>query len=82
MRTLAASEFKSKCLSILDEVAETGEPITISKRGKPVAQLFPAISRGKISPQESLRGTVEIIGDIVEPTTDPDDWTAERGKLL
>ena len=39
---LAAAEFKVKCLSLLDRVHERGEPITITKRGRVVAQLVPA----------------------------------------
>lgn len=39
MRKIAAGEFKAKCLAILDEVNETGEPIIVTKRGKPVARV-------------------------------------------
>jgi prevent-host-death family protein len=45
MKTINASEFKAKCLAILDEVAETGEVLTILKHGKPVAQLVPPVPR-------------------------------------
>ncbi len=82
MRSLTATDFKARCLAILDEVAETGEPITISKRGKAVVQLFPAIRSEAEYPQFSLRGTVKDIGDIIEPTIPAADWDAERGKLL
>jgi prevent-host-death family protein len=41
MRSIRASEFKAKCLAILDEVERTGEPVTILKRGRPVARLLP-----------------------------------------
>ena len=39
MREIKASEFKAKCLKLIDEVNETGEPIVITKRGKTVARL-------------------------------------------
>jgi prevent-host-death family protein len=39
MRTMAAGEFKAKCLAVMDEVAATGEPVLITKRGKPVARV-------------------------------------------
>jgi prevent-host-death family protein len=42
VRTIKAGEFKAKCLALLDEVAETGETIEITKRGKVVARLGPA----------------------------------------
>ncbi len=41
-KTIAASEFKAKCLALLDEVAETKETLVVTKRGKPVAQVVPA----------------------------------------
>jgi prevent-host-death family protein len=39
--TIAAGEFKAKCLKLLDEVAETRKTLVITKRGKPLAQLTP-----------------------------------------
>ena len=39
LRTMTASEFRAKCLHIMDEVAATGEEVVITKRGKPVAKL-------------------------------------------
>ena len=41
MNRIKASEFKAKCLSLMDEVADTGEPLVITKNGKPVATLVP-----------------------------------------
>ena len=40
-QTIAAGEFKQKCLALIDEVAATGAPVIISKYGKPVARLMP-----------------------------------------
>ena len=77
MRAIRASEFKAKCLAILDEVERTGETITILKRGRPVARLVPpALGEGEY-PQQALFGTVEILGDIVEPVLPAGDWEAE-----
>jgi prevent-host-death family protein len=39
MRTMKASEFKSKCLQVLDEVQATGEPVQVTKRGRVVARV-------------------------------------------
>jgi len=55
MVTINASEFKAKCLAILDRVADTGEPVVILKRGRPVAQLVPPISSESRYPQKELR---------------------------
>ncbi|MBW8874006.1 MAG: type II toxin-antitoxin system Phd/YefM family antitoxin [Acidobacteria bacterium] len=67
MREIRASEFKAKCLAILDEVERTGETVVILKRGRPVARLVPPILGQEKYPQRSLGGTVEILGDILEP---------------
>lgn len=80
MRTIRASEFKAKCLAILDEVDRTGEPVTILKRGRPVARLVPPASGEGKYPQDSLRGTVKIHGDLLEPILPADAWEAE-GKV-
>ena len=37
MKTIKASEFKAKCLKLMDEVADTGQPLVITKNGRPVA---------------------------------------------
>ncbi len=81
MKEINASEFKAKCLAILDEVVETGQAVTILKRGKPVAQLVPPVPRQHRYPQDALFGTVAIHGDIVGPVLEADLWDAERGKL-
>ena len=78
MKTINASEFKAKCLAILDEVSETGETLTILKHGKPVAQLVPPLPRAVGYPQTSLQGMMEILGDIVEPAVEADDWESNR----
>ena len=78
MVTLNASDFKARCLAILDQVRDTGEPVLILKRGKPVAQLIPARSRSSRYPQDDLRGTVEIVGDVVAPAVPEGEWEALR----
>ena len=72
-RTVTASEFKAKCLALVDEVADTGEEIVITKRGAPVARLEPY--RGK--PESfygKYRGLIKTHGDLDEPLDD--DWEA------
>lgn len=67
MRSIGAAEFKTKCLAILDEVEQTGEPVTILKRGRAVARLVPPALGKSYYPQRDLFGTVEILGDVIEP---------------
>jgi len=80
MKSISASEFKAKCLAILDEVAAGGEVVTILKHGRAVAQLVPPAPRAEGFAQDTLRGTVEILGDVVGPAVAPDSWEAERAR--
>lgn len=79
MKQINASEFKARCLAILDDVERSGEPVTILKRGRPVAQLLPAppVSR----PQDALRGTVTFHGDVIEPVLPAEAWEMDAGNL-
>lgn len=74
---MSATEFKARCLALLDEVAKTGEVITVLKHGKPVAQVVPAVPRGAGYPQDALAGSVEFLGDVLEPVVGPEAWDAE-----
>ena len=63
--TIAAGEFKAKCLKLLDEVAQSRETLVITKHGKPVAQLTPMpADRDFVG---SMRGSVVWMGDIISP---------------
>jgi prevent-host-death family protein len=64
--TVNATEFKARCLELMDQVAATGNPLLITKRGRPVARLVPVEVRPR-SIVGALRGTVRIQGDIVSP---------------
>lgn len=74
-RTIKASEFKAKCLQLMDEVNETGDILTITKNGKPVAQLVPSPERRR-SPFGLHKGQGRIIGDIDGGTGE--EWEVER----
>jgi prevent-host-death family protein len=75
MKTIKASEFKARCLQLMDEVSETGEPLVITKNGKPVSQLIPYRRRSSTL-FGALKGSVEVRGDIV--STLDEDWEALR----
>jgi prevent-host-death family protein len=63
--TIAAGEFKAKCLKLLDQVAEKREPLVITKHGKPVAQVMPMPAQDQLF--GSMRGSVLWEGDIISP---------------
>jgi len=71
-RSISASAFKARCLALLDRVAETGESVVVTKRGRPVARVVPA----RRADPTSLRGSVTLRGDIVAPILD--DWNLDR----
>jgi prevent-host-death family protein len=79
MEEIAISEFKAKCLALLDQVCKTKKPIRITRFGRPVAEVFPP------SPLEeprawlgSMTKSIEILGDIVSPVIEETDWEALR----
>ncbi len=82
-KMIGAAEFKAHCLRILDEVQRTGEAVTITKRGKPVAEVK-AVEKTETE-LASLFGfmkeSIHILGDIVESPFDPDweeQWEASN----
>lgn len=79
MKTVPAGKFKQHCLSLLDEVGASGEPIVVTKRGKPVARLTPVPSVREGDWRGAMRGHGAITGDIVAPAADPAEWDALRG---
>jgi prevent-host-death family protein len=79
MKEVAISEFKAKCLGMLEEVRKTRKPIRVTRFGEPVAEIVPPTPE---KPTQRLlgcmAGTAEILGDIVGPTVSLDDWDAWR----
>jgi prevent-host-death family protein len=77
MKTMAAGEFKAKCLKIMDRVNTTREPILITKKGRPVAKLVPPDTASD-DIFGTLEGFIEIVGDIESPVEPPEAWEALR----
>jgi prevent-host-death family protein len=77
MEEIAISKFKATCLAVLERVRKTHKPIRITKFGRPVAEVVPPSTpvkrRGWLG---VMKGTGQIIGDIVEPASDEKDWEA------
>jgi prevent-host-death family protein len=75
MRTITASVFKAKCLSLMDQVNQTGEEIIITKNGKPVSRLVPyrhqidslfGLHKGKIKSNDGLIAPIDEAWDVDE----------------
>jgi len=75
MKKIAASEFKARCLKLIDQVHDTGKPITITKRGRVVAVLQPAGDEDQ-KPWLRLRDTIKRYDDPFKPAVDPSEWDA------
>lgn len=77
MKTMPAGFFKARCLKIMDQVRSTREPVTITKKGKPVAKLVP-VDEASDEVFGCLTGEIEIAGDLLSPLVPPEDWDALR----
>jgi antitoxin (DNA-binding transcriptional repressor) of toxin-antitoxin stability system len=64
-RVVSATEFKAKCLSLPDDIEQTGAAITVTRRGHPAAVLRPVLKALSKSPRDSWAGKARIVGDIV-----------------
>ncbi len=77
MKTMAAAEFKARCLKVMDDVRATREAVIITKKGRPVAKLVPAETR----PHDvlgCLAGILQVVGDIEAPVAEPKEWKVLR----
>ncbi len=72
-RTISATEFKAKCLGLLDDVQATGTELVITKHGKPVARLVAAVAPAPKTLRGIMKGKIRITGDIVN-TNFSDLW--------
>jgi prevent-host-death family protein len=79
MDEVSISEFKAKCLALLEQVRKTKQPIRVTRHGKPVAEVVPAREEMERAEWiESMQGSAETLGDIISPATDEDDWEVLR----
>jgi prevent-host-death family protein len=78
VKTVAAAEFKATCLRLIDEMNEDGQPITITKRGKPVAVLTPVVENvaEKKGIVGLMKGSVLRYDDPFAPALDSSEWEA------
>jgi len=76
---MAISKFKATCLAVMQRVRRTGKPVRITRFGKPVAEVHPPVpAKSESDWIGALAGQFEIVGDIVEPAIDSDEWEALR----
>ncbi len=74
METVAISKFKAECLALLKRVRSTGQPLLVTKRGEPVAQIVPPPREIPVDPSYgALAGSASEVHDVVEPLPG-EDW--------
>jgi prevent-host-death family protein len=78
MKTISVSRFKARCLKLMAEVREKGEPLLITKRGQPMVRVVPArdgTGKGWVG---CMEGTARIVGDIIEPAAPAEEWDISK----
>ncbi|MCF8505303.1 MAG: type II toxin-antitoxin system prevent-host-death family antitoxin [Caulobacter sp.] len=75
-KTVGAAQFKADCLRLIEEMGQDRQPVTITKRGRPVARLTPVEAVAPRSIVGAMKGTVLRYDDPFAPATDPADWDA------
>jgi prevent-host-death family protein len=78
VETINVARFKATCLALLDRVERTGQPIRVTRRGKPLAQVSPVAPVGKRRIMGCMEGTAKIVGDVESPAVAASDWEALR----
>jgi len=79
MEEVAISEFKAKCLALLERVRQTKRPLRITRFGKPVAEVIPPSSAAEHTQWiGSMKDSMQVLGDIVAPVVDEADIQALR----
>ena len=74
VKTVAASEFKARCLALLEQVRQTRQPLLVTRHGKPVAEITPHVAKA-FSEENLLKGSVLYQSDLISPIDEPRDST-------
>ena len=75
METVSISKFKATCLARLDKVKRTGQPLLVTRKGEPIAEVkAPSPPKASAGWLGALQSTGRIVGDIVAPAAAADDW--------
>ena len=70
MTDVPISEFKAKCLGLIEQVHKTRRPLRITRHARPLAEVIPAGPDRKRTFLGDMIGTAEIVGDVVSPIID------------
>lgn len=73
MRTIPISEFKAGCIAILRQAQNSGEPLLVTRRGRPIARIEPVPNADSQRQLGVFKGRMRLRGDLVH-TSSKDDW--------
>ena len=66
MKSVSATEFKSRCLALLEEVRRTRRPLLVTRHGEPVVEIAPHVVRQRVG-ANPLKDSVLSQGDLISP---------------
>ena len=75
-KEIPITQFKAHCLRLLDQVSKSGQPLVITKRGKPLARVTRAVDETRPL-MGGMKGRAVEVGDIVHFDTS-EEWDALR----
>lgn len=78
METISISKFKATCLAVMERVRQTRQPVLVTKRGVPVAEIKPPPEVDAGAWLGAMAGTAEVKGDITAPAELEEAWEALR----
>ena len=78
MKEISISDLRANCFALLDQAQKTKEPLRITRFGKPIAEVMPLAPASVADWIGSMKDRIEILGDIVSPVSEPNDWNALR----
>lgn len=76
---MAVAKFKAECLKEIEQVQLTGEPLIVTKRGKPIVKIIPINEPNQETYFGCMKDTLTIVGDITLPIDEL--WTLDEGNL-
>jgi prevent-host-death family protein len=71
--TVSVADAKSNFSSVLSRVEKRRLPVTILRRGIPIAQIVPVTPPARKSHYGYMEGTMQVLGDIIGPSGE--EWT-------
>lgn len=73
MKAIPISQFKAHCIAVLRQAQDSGEPLVVTRRGRPIARIEPLPDQDASRRLGVFRGRMRFEGDLAKQDTDA-DW--------